>query len=1296
MTRLRLAFASVVLATLAGAAAWRHAPAPAPAPAPVPASAVDLRALMRQVHFAWRAHGGAWRSEHQTFSAELAGDALRFTPRAQRSGDPVELGAARIRRSGPAAGARADEPRAGGAPAPLQSAADAPRGGVPLNATEGRTGISRAADARPSDTERAAGAARNARGPQTEAPAPAGLARTEDARHRDAPGGTPSRVVQTSSGGLRVERGDSTETLSSAEAGVEQTWRFESAPEGDGDLLVEVPVRRGRFLGATADGLHFSAGALAVRYGHGTWVDADGRRTPVPARFEAGAIVLSVPREVLDASAWPAVLDPVIGPELSVGDAIPSAAWTQLDRPDVASGGSNFLVVWQDGRDGVSDDIYGARITGTGTLVDPAGIAISTADGAQVAPRVAWDGANFVVVWQDGRGADQDIYAARVTTGGVVRDAAGFVVTAASGDQRRPDVAGTGTGSFVAWEDTRNGPNNDDVYGARINTSAVVQDALGIDVATSAGDQHAPAVTWDGTNALIAYEDTRNGNSDIYASRVSPAGALLDGAGLQVYQGAGAQTEPAAGFTGTTFVVAWKDERGPSADIYASRVSTTGIAMDTTGIAVAVGAGAQASPAVAKADTNVVVAYRDASDGTFKARRLNSSGTLLDNLPATLATAASGGSPSLAYSSTNGLLAWDEQGDGDVVRARQVTPALATPAMPMLVSTAPNTQSAPAIAWGSSGALVVWTDFRGTNADVYGARLAPVGTVLDPAGIAIATSAAPEDRAAVAWNGTAFLVAWQRGAGSGPDIEAARVSAAGALLDTTPLAVSSATGAQTEPAVTAMGTGFLVAWTDGRASAMDTDIYAARVDATGAVQDATGIAVSLATGAQSAPAVVFDGTDALVAWSEARGTDADIYATRVSTAGVVTDPAGVALSNAMGAQRAPVLTPFGADVFAAWCDARGGQEAVYGTRVSAGAALDPAGIGIAQAGTGPCEVAAAFDGTDALLAWSSGPDAAHRDIDGARISRPGQPPDTTTYAFAHAPVPETRPAVGCDGSRQCFVLWQRFDTTPAVQAVRLAARAVTRGSAPVATAQSVTLDEDVPTVVTLAGTDADGDALTFTVVDLPTHGTVSGTPPDVTYTPMANYHGPDSFTFRANDGLLDSAPATVSVTVSSVNDAPTAMNQNVVLPQDTPVTVTLRGADVDGDSLTFAVATQPMHGTVSGSGASVLYTPAAGYSGTDAFTYTANDGVATSTPGTISLTITPGATGGGGGGATGGGSGGGGGGSVDAGVGGGTGGGTGGGGCGCTSGAELLSVLSAAMWLGLRRRRPARRASITR
>src|SRR5262249_54443898 len=151
---------------------------------------------------------------------------------------------------------------------------------------------------------------------------------------------------------------------------------------------------------------------------------------------------------------------------------------------------------------------------------------------------------------------------------------------------------------------------------------------------------------------------------------------------------------------------------------------------------------------------------------------------------------------------------------------------------------------------------------------------------------------------------------------------------------------------------------------------------------------------------------------------------------------------------------------------------------------------------------------------------------------------------------------------------------------------------------------------------TLTGSDADGDAITFTKASDPAHGTVTvNSNGSFTYTPAANYNGPDSFTFKANDGTADSNIASVSITVNPVNDPPASNSQSVMTNEDTPYSGALTGSDIDGDKLTFKKASDPTHGTVVvNSDGTFTYTPVANYNGSDSFTVKANDGTVDSAP----------------------------------------------------------------------------------
>ena len=192
--------------------------------------------------------------------------------------------------------------------------------------------------------------------------------------------------------------------------------------------------------------------------------------------------------------------------------------------------------------------------------------------------------------------------------------------------------------------------------------------------------------------------------------------------------------------------------------------------------------------------------------------------------------------------------------------------------------------------------------------------------------------------------------------------------------------------------------------------------------------------------------------------------------------------------------------------------------------------------------------------------------------------------------------------------------------------------------APVADDDSVSVTEDVANTITLAGTDADGDTLSFAIGTGPTHGSLgslgtvgcsAGTcSANVTYTPDANYHRSDSFTFTVDDGSATSAPATVSITVSSVNDAPVADDDAYSTAEGQALSVDAPGVlvgdtDADGDQLSAAVETDPTHGTlVLQADGSFTYTPSGSFSGQDSFTYQASDGQAASNVATVTITVT--------------------------------------------------------------------------
>jgi hypothetical protein len=175
-------------------------------------------------------------------------------------------------------------------------------------------------------------------------------------------------------------------------------------------------------------------------------------------------------------------------------------------------------------------------------------------------------------------------------------------------------------------------------------------------------------------------------------------------------------------------------------------------------------------------------------------------------------------------------------------------------------------------------------------------------------------------------------------------------------------------------------------------------------------------------------------------------------------------------------------------------------------------------------------------------------------------------------------------------------------------------------NAPVANNQAVSTNEDTPVGIILSATDADGDLLSYTVLTNSSNGVLSGTAPNLTYTPDTDYNGVDSFTFKANDGTDDSNTATVSITVNADNDAPVAYDQNLTTNEDTPLPITLNATDIDGDSLTYTVISGPANGNISGAAPNLTYTPNANYNGADSFVFEVSDGEFTDSA-TISITV---------------------------------------------------------------------------
>lgn len=176
---------------------------------------------------------------------------------------------------------------------------------------------------------------------------------------------------------------------------------------------------------------------------------------------------------------------------------------------------------------------------------------------------------------------------------------------------------------------------------------------------------------------------------------------------------------------------------------------------------------------------------------------------------------------------------------------------------------------------------------------------------------------------------------------------------------------------------------------------------------------------------------------------------------------------------------------------------------------------------------------------------------------------------------------------------------------------------------PAALGDAFSTNEDTVLNAQLGASDADGDTLSYNLVTQPGKGTVSissnGT---FTYSPNANLNGTDSFSFNAYDGAAYSNTATVSVSINPVNDAPTAESQSISAEAGTAVSGSLTATDVEGDNLTFTLASMSTQGDVIlNPDGSFNYTARLEATGMDGFTFTVSDGASVSNLGTVSISI---------------------------------------------------------------------------
>jgi hypothetical protein len=306
------------------------------------------------------------------------------------------------------------------------------------------------------------------------------------------------------------------------------------------------------------------------------------------------------------------------------------------------------------------------------------------------------------VVWQDHRGATQDIYGQRVSPAGAIQwTPNGVVICGEAGDQRFPVVVSDGAGgTVVCWEDERSGVS--DIYAQRVDTQGVAQWAShGVPLCSAPSEQLMPRmIAAPSHGAIVTWDDYRDYNADVYAQQVNGAGSVLWAAnGVAVCSdpgeqyGAGPVTDGAGGV-----IIPWNDFRNASGDIFLQRILGAGAVASgwpVNGKAACTVSGNQFDPVAVSDDAGgILLSWDDYRDGQSSyqiyAQHLNASGAVMEG--------------------------WQSQGQ--------------------LVCGAANDQLQPTIASDlAGGAVISWYDYRSGAADIYAYRIPSSGmTVGVPAG----------------------------------------------------------------------------------------------------------------------------------------------------------------------------------------------------------------------------------------------------------------------------------------------------------------------------------------------------------------------------------------------------------------------------------------------------------------------------------------------------------------------------------------------------------------------------------
>ncbi len=672
--------------------------------------------------------------------------------------------------------------------------------------------------------------------------------------------------------------------------------------------------------------------------------------------------------------------------------------------PAIAFDGTNYLVVWHDDRNGLDYGIYGTRLTQSGAVLDSRGITISDIARDQSYPSVAFNGVHYLVVWQDYRnGTDYDIYGSRVHPSGAVLDPSGLPISTSPTRERYPRLAFDGNNYLVVWEEGIDF-RNFDIRATRVDPFGNVLDPLGITVCDDTLWQRFPSVAFGLGSYLIAWDNGIRKNADIHAARVDLSGNLRDSTAIVVCSTSYLERSPAVGFDGRDYLVVWEHWRD-EIDIFGTRIDTSGAVIDPSPTTICTLAGRNRHPVLAFGDSTYLIAWeRRDIDDSWVERWHSVCGAVLDtsgrvtpwwmDSVAIVDAPKWQRSPAVAFDGTNHFVVWGDHRnvDGDIYGSRVKNWYVLDPEG-LCLSSGPDKKWYPSAAFAGISYLVAWQNTGKDGYDIRAARVSQTGSILDPSAIVVSNATRSQISPRVASDGMDYFVVWAHKTDmeEGADaqwIYGSRVTADGVVRDTSGIPISTTTEWEwnIDPAVASNGERYLVAWVD----LWGTGLRGAMIDNTGTVDTLPG---SIYSGAASLPVVASDGENWLVTWSYY----IYINGARVDAEGTVLDPVSFSVcSTQVPSECAHHWSAFGGGTyFVVWEDIRNGSEYdIYGARVdTSGTLLDTSGIAITTAPGYQSAPSVVFDGDNFLVVWEDWR-SGKSDLWGARVDTSGVVIDT--------------------------------------------------------------------------------------------------------------------------------------------------------------------------------------------------------------------------------------------------------------------------------------------------------------